>query len=258
MEFIAIDIGTSFTKGAVVNVESLEIRDIIRQSAAPPLPSNNPLFHKIDAQTIVNGVEKIIEDLAARATELNGILLCGQMGGLILSSETGTALRPYISWLDRRLNDIATGNETWFDRFSTSAGSDAKILLGNEFRPGLPLSFLYWLKQTGGLKEFDGAIPVTLPDFVAAALCQTKPVAEWTGTTGSLDVSNRCFPFELFDRLKINCLQWPDIVDFRHQVGVYDACGKSLPVYAAVGDHQCSLAGTLLTSDELSVNISTG
>ena len=258
MEFIAIDIGTSFTKGAIVNVESLEIQHIVRQAAARPLLSENPLFHEIDAQSILVGVKKIIEDLVSRCSDLNGILLCGQMGGLVLSSEIGTALRPYISWVDRRLNDIASGNESWFDRFSDDIGSEAKTILGNEFRPGLPISFLYWLKQSGKLDGFDGAVPVTLPDFIAAALCRTKPVMEWTATTGTLNITNRCLPLELFSRLQIENLQWPEIVSFRHQVGVYNECRKPLPVYAAVGDHQCSLAGTLLSDDELSINISTG
>jgi len=58
--------------------------------------------------------------------------------------------------------------------------------------------------------------------------------------------------------LQLEKFDWPEIVDFRHAVGEYKAAGRILPVYAPTGDHQCSLAGTLLTQGELSVNVSTG
>ena len=42
MEFIAIDIGTSFTKGAIVDVQSMEIRNISRRPGAAKLAAEDP------------------------------------------------------------------------------------------------------------------------------------------------------------------------------------------------------------------------
>jgi sugar (pentulose or hexulose) kinase len=259
MEFIAIDIGTSFTKGAIVNVEAMEVRFVIRNPAAVQLPSGNPLLHELDPVSVIDGVKSVIGNLLNAADKCRGILLTGQMGGLVLCNESAKALRPYISWLDRRVTQqISTGDQSYFDALADIVGDRASRVLGNEFRPGLPLSFLFYLLQTRELQQYCGAIPVTLPDYVAAALCETRPVMELTNATGLLDTASRSFPTELFKELELTNLNWPQIVDFRHRVGHYNVNGKSLPVYAATGDHQCSLAGTLLAHNELSINISTG
>lgn len=259
MEFIALDIGTSFTKGAVVDVERLSIRNVQRVASPSQQSSDNSLHYELDPINVVTGVRQIIKQLANAAPEAVGIQITGQMGGLVLCNPDGTARRPYISWLDRR----ATGRrspqaETYFGSLTRIVGKRAADILGNEFRPGLPLSFLYTLAESDELDRHSGAIPVTLPDFVAAALCNAAPVMEWTAATGLADVRQRKFPIELFAELRLDRLQLPPLVDFRHCVGTYSADGKDIPVYAATGDHQCALLGTLLREDELSINVSTG
>jgi sugar (pentulose or hexulose) kinase len=149
-----------------------------------------------------------------------------------------------------------SGSGSYFDLFLEILGTNWPARLGNEVRPGLTLPFLYWLQQNRRL--IDGTTPVTLPDFVAANLCGVKPVMEWTSSTSLLDIQTRSFPVELFEQLKLNKLEWPRIVDFRHQVGLYKSKSAELPVYAPVGDHQCALAGSFLREGELSINISTG
>ena len=104
----------------------------------------------------------------------------------------------------------------------------------------------------------DGAIPVGLPDFVAARLCNARPVVEWTSATSTIAVADRVWPTEIIQRLNLDRLKWPSLVSYRHQAGTYTIDGQSLPVFAAVGDHQCAVAGTLLRRDELSINVSTG
>ena len=242
-----------------MDVESCRVRDICRRPAPSPLPSDEPLICESDADDFVSGVRLIIAQLLPTARPCAGVLLCGQMGGLVLSSPNGEALRPYISWMDGR----ATGrhpsrNLSYFEVLAEIVGNRSETLLGNEFRPGLPYSFLFHLQQTGQLDHHRGAIPVTLPDYVAAALCQARPVMEWTSAAGLLDITGRSFPGTLIADLQLNGLQWPELVDFRHRVGDFRTDGHSLPVYAATGDHQCSLAGTLLRDSELSINVATG
>ncbi|MDG1897954.1 MAG: FGGY family carbohydrate kinase [Fuerstiella sp.] len=259
MEFIAIDIGTSFTKGAIVDVESMEIRNISRRTGAAKLAAEDPFYFELSPADVLRGVTEIINELYSTATDCCGILMCGQMGGLVLCDGHGKARSNYISWLDRRATHIHPSAEvTYFDQLANEVGDRSRDVLGNEFRPGLPLSFLYYLRETSQLHDLQGTIPVTLPDFVAAALCNSRPVMEWTSTAGTLDIVAREFPHDLLSELRLDGLDWPEIVDFRHVVGEYDVDGRSLPVYAPTGDHQCSLAGTLLARGELSINVSTG
>lgn len=259
MKFLAVDVGTSFFKGAIVCAESYSIEDTIRRPSPEPLAKSDPLHHEHDASAIVNTVRGILEELSQRAAGCAGVLITGQMGGLVLCTKNAQPLTPYISWLDRRATaPHSCGSRTVFkdlaDRIQESAGA----VFGNEFRPGLPLSFLWALHDQGQLAQFSGCVPVTLPDFVAAALCEVEPVMEWTGATGTLDVRQSQFPLSLFAELGLPALEWPQLVDFRHVVGHCRLRDRELPVYAATGDHQCSVAGTLLSHGELSINISTG
>lgn len=256
MNFIAIDIGTSFFKGAVVDVESMTLTHVARQPAPRPLPHDDPLFYELDPAQVIGAVRSLIDELAGWA-ECRGVLLCGQMGGLVLADDSGNARSPYISWLDRRTTaPHPSDSGTCFERFAQRAGTDAAARLGNEFRPGLPLPFLFWLNEQHRLPT--DAIPLTLPDFVAANLCSARPVMEYTSATGTIDVRSRQVPEDVAAAAGLPGLDWPELVDFRHVVGEVEADGRTIPVYAAVGDHQCSLAGTLIAAGELSLNISTG
>ncbi|MEO2019576.1 MAG: FGGY family carbohydrate kinase [Fuerstiella sp.] len=259
MEFIAIDIGTSFTKGAIVDVKAMEIRNVSRRTGSAKLESEDPFFFELTTDNVLRGVKDVIRELLPSATNCCGILMCGQMGGLVLCESDGSPRSNYISWLDRRATNVhSSGEVTYFDRLAAEVGDRSRNVLGNEFRPGLPLSFLHYLRETDQLNQLRGTVPVTLPDFVAAALCKTRPVMEWTSATGMLDIVSREFPHDLLRDLRLDDFDWPEIVDFRHIVGEYKVDGRSLPVYAPTGDHQCSLAGTLLAQGELSVNVSTG
>ena len=259
MKFLAVDVGTSFFKGAVVCAASYSIRNVIRRPSPEPLAKPDPLHHEHDANAIVEVVRAILEELSEHAPECEGILLTGQMGGLVLSTSDAQPLTPYISWLDRRATGPhSSGSGSMFQHLSDRTGDNAGTVFGNEFRPGLPLSFLWTLHDQGQLTPLAGSIPVTLPDFVAAALCGGEPVMEWTGATGTLDIRKSQFPVSLLDELGLPALEWPQLVDFRYVVGHCRLTNLTLPVYAATGDHQCALAGTLLSRGELSINISTG
>lgn len=51
---------------------------------------------------------------------------------------------------------------------------------------------------------------------------------------------------------------WPDLVQFPHQCGTITHESRHVPVYAATGDHQTALAGSLMIAGELSINVATG
>ena len=84
MEFIAIDIGTSFTKGAIVDVESQKIRNISRRMGSAKLASADPFFFELSPADVLHGVTEVIGKLLSSSANCCGILMCGQMGGLVL------------------------------------------------------------------------------------------------------------------------------------------------------------------------------
>ncbi len=129
--------------------------------------------------------------------------------------------------------------------------------LGNELRPGNPLSLLAWLADHRALP----AGPLTavgIGEYVLAKLCAAEPAFHVTQTAGMLDLTTRDWCYEATERLGLSNIRWPKIVDLKHPIGEWNVDGNRLNCFAAVGDHPCALAGAGLEQRELSINISTG
>ncbi len=65
MSFSGIDLGTSFIKGAVLDLDDLEIRHIQRLPFPNRLASPNPLFCEFDPDQIVSAVRNFIGELVS-------------------------------------------------------------------------------------------------------------------------------------------------------------------------------------------------
>jgi len=256
--FIALDLGTSHIKGAVIDLEPMALAHICRAPFPSAVPGLPPLFFEIDPGQIVAAVRQVIGELLPHAPHCAGVVMCGQMGGLVLTSERGQPLSNYISWRDQRLLMSAPGFEsTYFDRLLERLGPAEQRQLGREVRPGLPISYLFWLVAEKKLPA-TSAIAATLTDFVCANLCGTAPAMHMSQAVGALNLETLDWHHGVFSRLGLESVGWPSLRDVRDEVGRLELDGVSLPCYAPVGDHQGALAGVSLGYDELSINISTG
>lgn len=256
--FIALDLGTSFIKGAVINLEHWRLGALQRRPFPEPLPGLPSLFCEIDPVQIVAAVREIIERLLPEAPQCAGIVMCGQMGGLVLTTDHGRPLSNYISWRDQRLlRRPSPGAPTYFEQLEQRLSPADRRQLGYEVRPGLPVSYLFWLAAQNRLPAF-GAFAATLTDFVLAHLCGTAPGLEMTQAVGALNLETLDWHHTAFAHLGLEPVRWPALCDFRQPVGRLAVAGMTLPCYAPLGDHQCALAGAGLDPHELSLNISTG
>lgn len=255
---LAIDLGTTTIKGAVLDIDALSITHIQRVLFPEPIAGLPRLFCEIDVKQVIQATRRLISVLLLHAPQCLGIVMCGQMGGLVLSDAQGQPLSHYISWRDQRLLMAhPSGQGTDWDHFVRHVTDDDRRLLGNEVRPGLTLSFLYWLAEHGDLPT-QPVIAAALPDFVLANLCGTRPATEITDAVGALNIETGEWHHDLFARLGLGRVEWPMLCHLREPIGTYKAEGLSLPCFAPAGDHQTSVAGTFLKAGELSLNISTG
>ena len=258
MEFLAVDLGTSFIKTAIVDVADLRIREV-RRCASPPNIGGGPADTvEINPSDVLSVVRKLVDDLLALSGDCLGILMCGQMGGLILLDQFHTPVSAYMSWQDRRACRIRSGQTSYFQYLQELVADQTHSVLGNELRPGLSPSLLSYIFQTQPQRLSDSTIPVTLPDYIAAALCGKRPVTEVTNAPGVVSIVDRKLATDVLQQAGVPPLDWPLLVNFQHRVGEYKSGTQTVPVYAATGDHQCSLVGTLLRRGELSINIATG
>jgi len=258
MSFLALDLGTSALKGAVLHLDPPRLGPIAQRPFPLPLPGLPRLWVEVDPALIVNEARALLRDLLPQAPHCAGLLLTGQMGGLVLTTETGQPLSNYLSWRDQRLTlPPATGGLTYYDRLLQRLRPSHRRQLGHELRPGTTLSFLFWLAQEGRLPP-EGACAATLADFVAAHLCAAAPAADPTLTAGLLNLETGDWHHEAFARLGLRSLRWPALAPFTQPIGNLSLDSQIFPVYAPVGDHPCALLGAGLAPGELSLNISTG
>jgi len=242
---LAIDVGTSFIKAALVEPETRTLRDPARVSFPSFLDGLPPLHREVDPIAILSAVDAL---LAPHAKAIDGLVLCGQMHGFILVDSRNQPLSNYISWLDQR---VAAPE---FEEMASLFGEADREAVGREMRPSIAVSLLYWLRQHSQLPA--AATPVSIADFVAARLCGAPPVMEPTNAAafGALRLDTLCWHDDLITRLRLDTLRWPEVQPAGTEVGRW----RGVPCYVAIGDQQASLAGALLDPEDLSINIGTG
>lgn len=259
MSFIALDLGTTYIKGGILDLDQLQIRSVRRLPFPERLADLPPLLYEVDPLIVSATTRQLIHELLAAAPDCTGIILCTQMHGLVLCNERGEPLSNAITWQDQRvLMPLPAGPGTYFDRLKEMITLEERQQLGNELQPSRPLCYLYWLAENQQLPA--GAIPAGIADFVLAHLCQTTPSMEATGAGAhcALNLETMAWHEPIIERLGLAHLRWPSIHPFGAVVGHYQVNGKMLPCYTPVGDHQCALVGAFLGDGELSLNISTG
>ncbi len=241
--FLGVDLGTSFLKTALLDLDARRVSQISRTAFPEPLCGLPPLHREYDPLEIADLARRLI----SRSPQVEGIVFCGQMHGLVLVGERGEPLSNYIGWADQR----AAG---CFGEVASQVTVEERRELGHEFRPSLPLSFLYWMTRNGGLPA--GAIPCSLADFVVANLCRTAPVIEPTqaAAMGAYNLARGEWHRGVIERLGLGGVAWPEVRPSVAKAGHFEG----VPCYTSVGDHQCSLAGVLLEEGELSINVATG
>jgi sugar (pentulose or hexulose) kinase len=259
MPFIGIDLGTSFIKGAVLDLETRQLVHIERLPFPDPLASSSPLCCEFDAGPVVSAVRKLIDQLAWKAPDCEGIVMCSQMHGMVLVDEHCKPKSNCISWRDQRaMMPHPSGKGSFFEVLLQHITPQQRRQLGNELDPGRPLCFLFWFSQRGELSP--QLIPASMPDFVLGALCNSIPTVETTnaGAYAALNLETLDWHHEVLNELGLSGLRWPQFRKHGEVVGRLDLGGRQVPCYTPVGDYQCALLGALFRDTEISLNVATG
>ena len=257
---IALDLGSSFIKGAVLDLDALAIRHVERVPFPDPIQSPALGLREFDPRQIVSATRALLERLLQHAPDAGGIVMCGQLHGMVLADERGNAVSNAINWQDQRaLQPFPGGGGSYLDEIERRLGAEDRRRLGNEARPGVPLCHLFWLAQNGRLPR-ERAFVAAIPDFVVASLCGGTPMTDVTHAYGhgALDVETLDWHRPAIEKLGLAQVRWPGIVPQGSVVGEVPVGSHRLPIFAPVGDYQCSQVGAFLDDGELSVNISTG
>jgi len=258
MRYLAIDLGSSFIKGAVLDLDARSFAHVRRLPFPTPIAGLPSLHFEVDPRQIVAATRALIDDLGRDEPDCAGIVICSQMHSLMLIDARGQPASNAITWRDQRALGAHPAGGTVFEQLERRISPNDRLRLGNELRPGLPLCTLFWLAEMGQLPA--GATAVALPDFVLAQLSGAPPAAEPTiaAAQGMLDLTRRDWHRPLVEALGLGRLGLPAIHDLRESVGEISVGTRRLPCYPAIGDQQCALLGAALAPGELSLNIATG
>ena len=259
MAFLGIDLGTSFIKAAVLDLDERRLQNARRIPFPEPIPGLGPLRCEFDPQGIVGAVENLIHEMKDYAVQYEGVVMCAQMSCLVLMNQRGEARSNCLGWRDQRaLEPHRSGTGSYYEELKRRITAEQRRELGNELPIGAPATFLFWLAEQGELEA--GLIPVSLADFVVSTLCSSQPCVESTNAMAYelLCLQNLQWHSEVLKELRLDKLHWPDIRAHGDIVGWLKIGTNTVPCFTPVGDYQCALAGALLNEEELSLNISTG
>lgn len=259
LPFIGIDLGTSFIKGAVLDAESYRVEHVRRIPFPQQLPGFNPLYCEFAPGQVLAAAGTLIEELAALAGNCEGLVMCTQLGSMVLMDSKGQAASNCFGWRDQRVLELhPSGAGSYYKILQERIGAQHRRELGNELPVGAPLSFLFWLAEQGKLQP--GLIPVSLGDFVLSSLCHESPSVDITTamTYELFNLSSLQWHLDVIEQLGFSGVRWPTLRKHGEIAGSMKIGAGSVPCFPALGDYHCALLGALPREDELSLNISTG
>src|SRR5690554_6200267 len=116
MKLIGLDIGTSFIKGAILDMAARSIRHVRRVPCPPRIETGSPLLHEVAPGALAGLCRDLLAELAGLEPECAGVVVCSQMHGMVLADQDGRALSNAITWQDQRtLQAHPSGAGMYFD-----------------------------------------------------------------------------------------------------------------------------------------------
>ncbi len=261
MQILAIDIGSTSIKGAVVDFDTGVVRYDYRVPFPNAVSGQPPGFHEVAPSDVLIASRAVIQKLLAHTDQPFALLSCSQMGGVILvdvAASERSDIQPlsnYLSWRDQRTTIRDASGSCSMDRLRSCWSDELFESLGKELKPGSATSLLHWLAERNQLPP--RAMPLGIGDFVISSLCGAKPAMGRTQAIGLMNLTTGDWHRDAFERAGLGSLRWPALAGENEVIGtLHDA--PHVQCYSVVGDQQAALRGVDLQSDELSINISTG
>lgn len=258
MRFIGVDLGTTFVKGGLLDVERGTLTHVERLPFPDPIMGLPQRHFEVDALRVAATTRALIERLALHAPDCAGIVMSSQMHGVVLMDERGAPLHNAITWRDERGLAPHPAGGTYYDAMLTRLPAGAMAELGGELKPGRPAVALFRMREQGRLPA--RATVAALPDFVISQLTGAPPQTEATHASahGLFNVWTGDWHADVINALGLAGLTFPLVVPAGAPVGAMALASHKVPIYAAIGDQQAALLGAGLREGELSLNISTG
>ncbi len=258
MRYVALDIGSSFVKCALVDTEHLRVADV---SSVPALSPRTDLHgrYELDADAFFAQAKALIDEALLLAPDANGILISAQMHGCAIVDAQHRPLTGLITWQDTMGLEKIGASGSYVDLLAEHLADyedhedyvhvGRKLAVGNLFArvsQGLALPAGSCFCTTGGYVTYL---------LTGAHACHASQAASTGCATARAD---RWF-VPAIAAAQLSSLWFPRIIAGFEPVGTYRFRGREYPIFPDVGDHQASALGSLAREEEdAQVNIGTG
>ena len=253
--FIAIDIGSSFVKAALFDLEQDSILEQIKLHSPVKEKLEDPNKYEVKADSYLNLVKEILESFTSKYSDIKGLLLSTQQHGFIY--DYGLECK-YISWQDQRCIEIASDNKNYLDKLREIVPKEHMAPCGVDFKPSLGVCNLYTLLDQEPAIRRDGEL-YTLGSYIYKKLTG-RNIAHPQNLTqlGIYKVHEKEYSNEILKALALDKLVLPEIAKNDTEVcAVLEINGQKINVYPDFGDVQISALGAGLPDDGALINIAT-
>ncbi len=251
MKFVAIDVGSTFIKGAVLDANELRVTRV-PPVRTPANSANVATRYEIAAEQLFTAVQRMLTHLVNEAPDCAGILFSTQMHGFVLANARFEALSPYVSWQDRASLE-PTPQGSALERMQACITDAMLVETGVVLKPNLSLCNL----AARGAPE--GALFCTLGGYLIARLggghvCHITNAAP----TGMANIRSAAWEEPIIREAGVCHCVFPRIVSDLSCCGEWVHNGHSYPLYPDIGDHQaCVLGAGLNPEEDCNANIGT-
>lgn len=258
MNFIAVDIGSTFIKAALYDLTYNNVIYTRKYNTPDKLTSDDPNVFEVDAAEIVALIKDIIEKCLQMSGEISGILFSTQQHGCVLRHpDIGRDV--YISWQDKRcLKTDPTTGKRYIEELEEILTPDIMEKTGVPIKPALALCNLYTLFKEKKLDKSKETCVYTLGAYVIDRLCGNN-ICHITNAAplGFVDLHTGNWDRSILHRVGLDFIKLPKICTGLPQCGKYRCKGTDIPIYPDLGDVQTSVYSTGAVSGDLVANIGT-
>lgn len=258
MVYLALDLGSSYIKSALVNPENGEITDRSKLSVDSKACRSNGLIYEISMQAVWNTVLSLIHKYRKVGGPLSGIVLSTQMHGFVYSNSAfGEDI--YVSWQDARCLGKVPGEEiSYLESMKKHFSYERMLNTGVYLKPALGMCNLYTLLQSNGAVLWKDAEIFTLGSYIIAKLtgnnvCHISNAAP----LGLVNIESGIWRDDLIHSCGFEQLRFPTLAIDLESCGDCVLGGERIPVYPDVGDVQCAVLGSGARKEDVVVNMAT-
>ena len=253
--FIAIDIGSSFLKAAVFDIEQNSIVEQVKvKSPAKEILADGNKY-EVKAALYVDLVKKFIDEFSSKYQNIKGLLLSTQQHGFVYEVDKDCR---YISWQDQRCIEIKAKDESYLDYLHSIIPEPLLKPCGVPLKPALGMCNLFTMLEQDPALPRNGEL-YTLGSYIYKHIIG-RNIAHPQNLTqlGIYQVHDKIYNRELLKLLGLEQVKLPEITDSDTQVvGVLHKNGQEIKVYPDFGDVQISALGAGLPYDGALINIAT-